>query len=108
MVSQAPIVYPRRPWFIGWSARAPIVYPSQPWFIGDGEPGLTLVRWGCQRGSFCIPQPTLVRWGGQPGSYCIRQLTLVLGWSASGSNVYLNQVCYTVIIYITTSIYKEV
>merc|ERR1711973_429774 len=98
VVSQAPIVYPNRPWFVGWSASLLLYTPTDPCSLG-GQPG-----------SHCIPQPTLVCWmvsqapvvypnrswfvgwsarfllytptdpgslGGQPGSYCIPQPTLV-------------------------------
>merc|ERR1711872_497978 len=91
LVSQAPIVYPNRPWFTGCSARLPLYTPTDPGSLG------------CQPGSYCIPQPPLVCWvvsqapivypnqprfagwsarfllytptdpgslGGQPGSYC--------------------------------------
>merc|ERR1712033_59886 len=97
------IVYPNRPWFIGWSARFLLYTPTDPGSLG-GQPG-----------SYCIPQPTLVHWVvsqapivysnrpwftgcsarlplytptdpgslvGQPGSYCIPQPTCFVGWSA--------------------------
>ena len=98
LVSQAPIIYPNRLWFAGWSARFLLYTPTTSGSLG-GQPG-----------SYCIPQPCLVRWvvsqapiiypnrpwfagwsarlllytptasgslGGQPGSYYIPQLTLV-------------------------------
>merc|ERR1712212_189885 len=50
VVNQAPIVYPNRPWFVGWSARLLLYTPTDSGLLG-GQPG-----------SYCIPQPTLVRW----------------------------------------------
>merc|ERR1712121_23109 len=49
VVSQAPIAYSNRPWFVGWSARFLLYTPTDPGSLG-GQPG-----------SYCIPQPTLVR-----------------------------------------------
>merc|ERR1711888_191342 len=92
------IIYPNRPWFVGWSARFLLYTPTDSGSLG-GQPG-----------SYYIPQPTLVRWvvsqvpivypnrlwfagwsarfllytqtdygslGGQPGSYYIPKPTLV-------------------------------
>ena len=98
IVSQGPIVYLDRPWFVWWSARLLLYTLTDPGSLG-GQPG-----------SYYIPQPTLVHWvvskapivypnrlwsvgwsarlllytptdpgslGGQPGSYYIPQPTLV-------------------------------
>merc|ERR1711921_69910 len=106
VVSQVPIVYSNRPWFVGLSARFLLYTPTDPGSLG-GQPG-----------SYCIPQLTLVCWvvsqapplytptdpgslGGQPGSYYISQPTLVRWVVSSVSPTSLPYDCF---IYIYTYI----
>merc|ERR1711973_628810 len=86
VVSQAPIVYPNRLWFDGWSARFLLYTPTDPGSL-DGQPG-----------SYCIPQPTLVRWVVSQAPIVYPNRPWFVGWSAR----LLQQVCHnmTVIIYI--------
>merc|ERR1711872_274528 len=78
VVSQAPIVYPNRLGFVGWSARFLLYTPADPGSFG----------WSAR---VPIPQPTLVHWGGQPGLLLYTPADSGLfGWSARVPNVYPN------------------
>merc|ERR1712131_299711 len=70
VVSQAPIIYPNRPWFVGWSARFLLYTPTDSGSLG-GQPGF-----------YYIPQPTLVRWVVSQAPIVYPNQPWFTGWSA--------------------------
>ena len=70
VVSQAPIVYSNRLWFVGWSARL-LMYTSTISGSLGGQPGC-----------YCIPQPTLVCWVVSQAPIIYPNRPWFAGWSA--------------------------
>merc|ERR1712212_1327183 len=70
VVSQVPIVYPNRLWFVEWSARLLFYTPTDSGSLG-GQPG-----------SYYIPQPTLVRWVVSQVPIVYPNRLWFAGWSA--------------------------